>query len=84
MTAKQDEIALMTLKELRALRDEFADFKTDMTEDLKDIKFRLQWIESIADPATQPHERRAIRLECERLLIGLDLTLPNLAGTPDN
>jgi hypothetical protein len=38
------------LKQLQELRDDVSDFRADMIEDLKEIKFRLHMIELTGEP----------------------------------
>jgi hypothetical protein len=50
----QDEIAQLTLKHLQEFRNEFRDFRHDMAEEFKDVKFRLRQVEeSIGHHTTQ-------------------------------
>jgi hypothetical protein len=57
MTATQDQIASLILKQLQELRDDVSDFKADMIEDLKEIKFRLRMIELTGDPLSARLDR---------------------------
>jgi hypothetical protein len=57
MTAKQDAVASLILKQLQELRDDVSDFKADMIEDLKEIKFRLHMIELTGEPLSARLDR---------------------------
>ena len=46
------------MKQLQELRDDVSDFKSDMIEDWKEIKFRLHMIELTGDPLTARLDRR--------------------------
>ena len=45
------------MKQLQELRDDVSDFKSDMIEDWKGIKFRLHMIELTGDPLTARLDR---------------------------
>jgi hypothetical protein len=58
----QEEIAQMTLKHLQEFRSEFRDFRGDMAEEMKDIKFRLRKIEETLTHHTTQFDRMQERL----------------------
>jgi tetrahydromethanopterin S-methyltransferase subunit G len=50
----QDDIAQLTLKHLQEFRHEFRDFRHNVADEFKDVKFRLRQIEEgIAHHTTQ-------------------------------
>jgi hypothetical protein len=57
MTDHQDESASLILKQVQELRDGVSDFKADMIEDLKEIKFRLHMIELTGEPLSARLDR---------------------------
>jgi len=62
----QAEIAQLTLKHLTEFRNEFREFRHDMAEELKDVKFRLRRIEETITHHTTQFDRineRITRIE---------------------
>ena len=58
----QKEIAPLTLRHLEEFRNEFRDFKTQLREDLSDVKFRLRQLEEVANHHTTQFDRIGERL----------------------
>jgi len=59
---KQEEIAQLTLKHIQEFRNDFRDSRTDMAEEMKDIKFRLRKIEETVNHHTTQFDRLHERL----------------------